>query len=95
MRGGTGELLTGHHVTRITGGALAGQGVPDHVDSHPFSEIDDATIDAYVATGEPLSVAGAFTLEAASAAGSSTASTATRRRSSVSVCRRSASSSRR
>ena len=63
MRGGTGELLTGHHVTRITGGALAGQASRTASTTIHFSEIDDATIDAYVATGEPLSVAGAFTLD--------------------------------
>jgi septum formation protein len=28
-----------------------------------FADIDDAEIDAYVATGEPLHVAGAFTLD--------------------------------
>ena len=63
MRGGSGELLTGHHVTRITGGALAGQAARTASTTIHFSDIDDATIDAYVATGEPLSVAGAFTLD--------------------------------
>jgi septum formation protein len=28
-----------------------------------FADLDDATIEAYVATGEPLRVAGAFTLD--------------------------------
>jgi septum formation protein len=28
-----------------------------------FAEIDDAEIDAYVGTGEPLQVAGAFTID--------------------------------
>jgi septum formation protein len=28
-----------------------------------FADLDDATIEAYVATGEPLHVAGAFTLD--------------------------------
>ena len=28
-----------------------------------FADLDDATIEAYVATGEPLQVAGAFTLD--------------------------------
>ena len=45
MRGGTGELLTGHHVTRITGGALAGQASRTASTTIHFSEIDDATID--------------------------------------------------
>jgi septum formation protein len=28
-----------------------------------FADLDDATIEAYVATGEPLQVAGAFTID--------------------------------
>lgn len=63
MRGGTGRLLTGHHVTRITGGALAGQAARTASTTIHFADVDDATIDAYVGTGEPLSVAGAFTLD--------------------------------
>jgi len=63
MRGGTGQLLTGHHVTRISGGALSGQAARTASTTIHFADVDDATIDAYVGTGEPLSVAGAFTLD--------------------------------
>jgi len=63
MRGHTGILHTGHHVVRITAGvhvAAAEAVVSTEVD---FAEISDEEIDAYVATGEPLHVAGAFTLD--------------------------------
>ena len=63
MRGTTGRLLTGHHVTRIIDGAIAGQAARTVSTTIRFADVDDATIDAYVATGEPLSVAGAFTLD--------------------------------
>jgi septum formation protein len=58
MRGRTGVLHTGHTV--ITGDRRA-----DAVASTTvrFAEIDDATISAYVDTGEPLRVAGAFTVD--------------------------------
>ena len=39
----------------------AGVATATHLDFSP--DIDDAEIDAYVATGEPLQVAGAFTLD--------------------------------
>lgn len=63
MRGRSGVLHTGHWVvdTRSTGdggtlGAVASATVH-------FAELDDAEIDAYIATGEPLRVAGAFTVD--------------------------------
>lgn len=63
MRGRTGVLHTGHHVIRITDGVAAATAhavVSTEVD---FADISDAEVDAYVATGEPLHVAGAFTLD--------------------------------
>ncbi|MFW0784287.1 nucleoside triphosphate pyrophosphatase [Gordonia sp. CPCC 206044] len=63
MRGRTAELLTGHQVTRLRGDAVVGSAHSAVATLIRFADIDDATIDAYVATGEPLSVAGAFTLD--------------------------------
>lgn len=59
MRGREAVLRTGHWVRLRDGraqGAISAATVR-------FAEIDDAEIDAYVATGEPLAVAGAFTLD--------------------------------
>jgi septum formation protein len=62
MRGRSGALHTGHSVRVIDG---AGQRQLSAVASTlvRFADIDDAEIYAYVATGEPLHVAGAFTLD--------------------------------
>jgi septum formation protein len=62
MRGRSGVLHTGHSVRVVEG---AGQRHLSAVASTAvrFADIDDAEIDAYVATGEPLHVAGAFTLD--------------------------------
>ena len=60
MRGRTGVLHTGHCLVDTgTGREVARSG--DTV-VH-FADVSDAEIDAYVATGEPLRVAGAFTLD--------------------------------
>jgi septum formation protein len=64
MRGGTGVLLTGHCAIDVSTGRSA-QGVADTVVR--FGEPSDDEIAAYVATGEPLNVAGAFTLDGRSA----------------------------
>ena len=64
MRGQTGTLLTGHCVVDTgTGKQACGVGAT----SVRFGTPSDAEIDAYVATGEPLGVAGAFTLDGRSA----------------------------
>ena len=68
MRGHTGVLHTGHRVVRIQSGlavAAASTVVATEVD---FADVTDAEINAYVATGEPLQVAGAFTLDSKGAA---------------------------
>lgn len=62
MRGRQGTLVTGHCV--IVDGAAA-EGVARTVVR--FGNPTDEEIDAYVATGEPLRVAGAFTLDGRSA----------------------------
>jgi septum formation protein len=60
MRGRTGRLLTGHCVIDTATGRRA-SGVGETV-VH-FGNPSDAEIDQYVASGEPLQVAGAFTLD--------------------------------
>jgi septum formation protein len=64
MRGRTGVLLTGHCVVDAATGQMVQQ-VADTVVR--FGTPTDAEIAAYVATGEPLRVAGAFTLDGRSA----------------------------
>lgn len=65
MRGGTGTLLTGHCVVDTTTGRRA-SGVGETLVR--FGTPSDAEIDAYVATGEPTRVAGAFTIDGRGAA---------------------------
>ena len=66
MRGRTGHLHTGHwlvdlrdHAQGGSGGMVGGTATT----TVHFAAVDDAEVDAYVATGEPLQVAGAFTLD--------------------------------
>lgn len=66
MRGRSGVLHTGHWIVDLraardggTGGTL---GASSATVVH-FADVSDAEIDAYVATGEPLAVAGAFTID--------------------------------
>lgn len=63
MRGRSAQLITGHCVTRVRDGAVADSAHAAASTTIGFADIDDATIDAYVDTGEPLTVAGAFTLD--------------------------------
>jgi len=72
MRGGSGQLFSGHHLidNRINSDAAAGSDrltrpAVTWVSSATvhFANLGDAEIDAYVATGEPLKVAGAFTID--------------------------------
>ena len=62
MRGRTGVLHTGHHVLVHRDGS---RDVRSAVGSTrvTFADLTDEEIDAYVATGEPLEVAGAFTVD--------------------------------
>ncbi len=70
MRGRSGDLHTGHWVVDLRpaerGGSGGTLGAVATTRVH-FGEVDDAEVAAYVATGEPLAVAGAFTLERLSA----------------------------
>lgn len=62
MRGRTGTLHTGHRlVVRQHGRTDASTFVVSTAVT--FADITDAEIDAYVATGEPIWVAGAFTID--------------------------------
>lgn len=64
MRGSEGTLLTGHFVVDTAIGAGSGAVAETVV---RFGTPTDAEVDAYVASEEPLRVAGAFTLDGRSA----------------------------
>ena len=64
MRGQSGTLLTGHAVIDVPTGRLVADVAATTV---RFGTPSDAEVAAYVATGEPLRVAGAFTLDGRSA----------------------------
>ena len=60
MRGRVGILHTGHSLRDTATGRVAAATASTHV---RFADLSDAEIEAYVATGEPLAVAGAFTVD--------------------------------
>lgn len=60
MRGRTGVLHTGHCLREASSGRVAAATASTTVH---FAEVSDEEIAAYVATGEPLWVAGAFTVD--------------------------------
>ena len=64
MRGDTGILHSGHSVFRVSPGSAPVEATATAEASVTFAEdITDAEIAAYVASGEPLLVAGAFTVD--------------------------------
>ncbi|MDQ0642171.1 septum formation protein [Microbacterium murale] len=64
MRGTTGILHSGHSVFRLEPGAVPREATAIAEASVTFADdITDDEISAYVATGEPLHVAGAFTVD--------------------------------
>jgi septum formation protein len=63
MAGSTGKLSTGHCVVRLTGGALAAEAADTESTMVRFGTPTDAELEAYLDTGEPLTVAGGFTLD--------------------------------
>lgn len=69
QRGRSGILHSGHWLIDVRGG-LVGRAIGAVAEARVqfASDITDAEIDAYVSTGEPLEVAGAFTLDAKGAA---------------------------
>ncbi|MGO4603829.1 Maf family protein [Terrabacter sp. 2YAF2] len=62
MRGRSGVLHTGHWLIDERNGGGATLGATASTTVH-FAEVSDEEIAAYVATGEPLTVAGAFTID--------------------------------
>ncbi len=60
MRGRVGILHTGHSLRDTATGRVAAATASTRV---RFADLSDAEIEAYVATGEPLAVAGAFTVD--------------------------------
>ena len=68
MRGRTGALLSGHCLIEVRDGQVTRQAQAVSGALVSFADVSDREIDAYVATGEPLEVAGAFTLEGRAAA---------------------------
>lgn len=64
QRGRSGVLHSGHWLIDARGGQVGrAVGGATSATVHFASDITDAEIDAYVATGEPLEVAGAFTID--------------------------------
>ena len=63
MRGKTGTLHSGHCVIRIQDGSLARAVEVAEASVSFAADVTDDEIAAYVATGEPLHVAGAFTVD--------------------------------
>ncbi|HEY4018808.1 MAG TPA: Maf family nucleotide pyrophosphatase [Pseudonocardiaceae bacterium] len=63
MAGTTGELVTWHAVIRLVDGRQDRQAIGVEGTTVRFASPSAAELDAYLATGEPLAVAGAFTLD--------------------------------
>ena len=64
MQGRFGELVTGHALINTATGVCHSAAAAAVVQ---FTEMNELEIEAYLATGEPLNVAGGFTLDGASA----------------------------
>jgi septum formation protein len=63
MAGRRGELVTGHAVLRVVDGEIDRVAEGHAVTVVRFGTPTDAELEAYLGTGEPLAVAGAFTLD--------------------------------
>ena len=63
MAGRSGELVTGHAVLRLAGGRVTATAAAPATTTVRFGTPTDTELDAYLASGEPLQVAGAFTLD--------------------------------
>ncbi|MGB3483061.1 MAG: nucleoside triphosphate pyrophosphatase [Mycobacterium sp.] len=61
--GRSGELLTGHCAIRLSAGEIRGRCVETGSTTIHFGEPTPADLSAYIASGEPLGVAGGFTLD--------------------------------
>jgi septum formation protein len=63
MRGRSGVLHTGHTLVSVQAGVVVGQVERVASTEVRFASPSDAEINSYVASGEPLQVAGAFTID--------------------------------
>ncbi|MBV9092094.1 MAG: septum formation inhibitor Maf [Mycobacteriaceae bacterium] len=63
MAGRAGELHTGHCVIALRGNSVAYHGVETAVTTVRFGVPDEDDLRAYIESGEPLTVAGAFTID--------------------------------
>ncbi|MGD9527694.1 Maf family protein [Pseudonocardia sp.] len=63
MAGRCGALVTGHAVLRLSGGDVDRVAEGAATTTVRFADPDPAELDAYLRTGEPLAVAGGFTLD--------------------------------
>jgi septum formation protein len=63
QRGREGQLHSGHWLIDHRGGRVAGRAGTVSSTFVRFAELGDDEVDAYIATGEPLEVAGAFTID--------------------------------
>ncbi len=63
MAGRPGRLYTGHCLLRLSGGAITHREVESACTTVHFAAPASADLQAYVASGEPLRVAGGFTLD--------------------------------
>jgi septum formation protein len=63
MAGKSGELLTGHCALRLQNGAVNGRQSETAITTVHFGVPIDSDLDAYIDSGEPLAVAGGFTLD--------------------------------
>jgi septum formation protein len=63
MAGGKGDLHTGHAVLRLVDGVISASAAEHAVTGVRFAVPTPDELDAYLATGEPLVVAGSFTID--------------------------------
>jgi septum formation protein len=63
MAGQSAELFTGHALVRVTGGVPSQEVIGHARTVVAFGEPTTAELEAYIASGEPLAVAGAFTID--------------------------------
>ncbi|MEU4342518.1 nucleoside triphosphate pyrophosphatase [Nocardia sp. NPDC023852] len=63
MAGRSADLVTGHCVLRLLNGQVTTEAIDHSSTTVHFAKPEPDELDAYIATGEPLQVAGAFTLD--------------------------------
>ncbi|MFJ8964835.1 Maf family protein [Lentzea sp. NPDC102401] len=63
VAGKSGELITGHTVLRVSAGEIVGRASAAESTTVRFGTPSEEELEAYIATGEPLHVAGGFTID--------------------------------